>query len=300
VAQVDVLIEKRMALLEKRLQESQATAMATLATHLQAEVKRREQLEQRLSDLSREQSKGLLEMRALVQNLQATCDQQHKALINTEPQVDALKPIRAQVHQLQEVIAGLQAQTGPIRRKLSDPHKYQANVIIEQDHTPNDVVCVEEPVDTEPMPFSTGDVVTIQLANTDKFLQYAKRTTALPTEHFGFSPVDTRMNSRYYFVIHDTTDNQLVLRSAFKGGVLVVKEMDEVYEDGYLVTLSPEQEEDAQLTILTEGEFVRLVGPNNAHLSCVSISTEQGPYDLLATFSIMPEPEGLFLIKCVQ
>jgi hypothetical protein len=86
------------------------------------------------------------------------------------------------------------------------------------------------------------------------------------------------------------------LHSAFSGDYLQVRRDLALYNRGLLATFTEDINTATRLTMTTEDNKVRLAGPKSQQLSCVTLTNT----DILATRSILPTPQGLFILHKVQ
>jgi hypothetical protein len=142
-------------------------------------------------------------------------------------------------------------------------------------------------------------LVTLQLSGTNHFLRYVESEDAtLPFGHFSFgeTTLDTaKQNSRMQFLM-ETKDVVVTLRSAFFGELVGMQRHRNNGLDGFLAT-AVEEDATTALKAIRKDDTIRLVGPNKQHLRLITLITASGqPYDVLASKSILPEPQGLFTL----
>jgi hypothetical protein len=64
--------------------------------------------------------------------------------------------------------------------------------------------------------------------------------------------------------------------------------------NGFLAT--PVEDVATALHAIQKDNTLRLIGQKHQHLRLVTLTTANGPYDVLASNSILPAPQGLFIL----
>jgi hypothetical protein len=144
-------------------------------------------------------------------------------------------------------------------------------------------------VHVEEYDVSSGGIITLQHNQSKEFVYYTKPSQTIPVHHFAFkscTPNDARDNPRCMFVVENDGD-YVHLRNAFSGDLLGLSELEDVYEDGFMATSLSDKSVHTQLLIHLDKDSIRLVGRKGHHLVRTS-------HNVLATRSILPEPNGLF------
>jgi hypothetical protein len=85
------------------------------------------------------------------------------------------------------------------------------------------------------------------------------------------------------------------LCSASTGDYLQVRRDHSLYTKGLLATLTDDINTATRVTMMVEGSTIRLAGPKRQQLSCVTLNNT----DILATRSILPSPQGQFILQRV-
>jgi hypothetical protein len=151
-----------------------------------------------------------------------------------------------------------------------------------------------------PAQWTNGVIISIQHAESSKFLQYAKANTVVPVVHFRFVDMNPRLavqNVLCQFVVENIKGNQLTLKSAFKGDFISVQELDDAFKDGYIATTLHKVDARTKLTLQVDDQGMRFLTSSKHHLSSASVQQAKSePYDILAACSILPDPSGLFIL----
>jgi hypothetical protein len=162
---------------------------------------------------------------------------------------------------------------------------------------------IDEPLTVETerrhVDLAEGNVIAFQLATSSIYLHVADAdASTLPIDHLVWKPVDQPISELHecLFVVKDVEANTFCLRSAFSGDYLQLKKDKAVYAKGWLATLTEDVDSATRVTMTLEGSSIRLAGPKDQQLSCVTLND----YDILATRSILPIPQGLFILHKIQ
>jgi hypothetical protein len=145
--------------------------------------------------------------------------------------------------------------------------------------------------------FQEGEVVTIGMCDSDQLVYTTESSpNTLSMAHFAFQWVDEK-DPCCQFCVEGVQGDTLQLRSVSHGGLLQMVKQDDIYADGYMVTMG---QVGTRFKLVQEEEGVRLIGPELQHVSCITVQTTLGDlYHVLATCSMMPESSGLFVISSV-
>jgi hypothetical protein len=145
-----------------------------------------------------------------------------------------------------------------------------------------------------------GDAIAIQLATNNTYLHVEHgNVSTLPIDHLVWKEVDQSIADlpECLFVVEGVEGDTFYLRSAFSGDYLQVRRDLALYNRGLLATFTEDINTATRLTMTTEDNKVRLAGPKSQQLSSVTLTNN---YDILATRSILPTPQGLFILHKVQ
>jgi hypothetical protein len=128
----------------------------------------------------------------------------------------------------------------------------------------------------------------------------AHANTTLSIDHLVWKVVDQEIAELHecLFLVKGVEGDTFHLRSAFSGDYLQVKKDLTLYNRGLLATFTEDINTATRMTMtIVEGDTIRLIGPKSQQLSCVTLTNN---YDILATRSILPTPQGLFILHKVQ
>jgi hypothetical protein len=122
-------------------------------------------------------------------------------------------------------------------------------------------------------------------------------TSTLPIDHFVWKHIEQEVanSPKCLFVVEELVDNTFLLCSASTGDYLQVKRDLTAFKDGLIATLTEDINTATRVTMTVEGSTIRLIGPKRQQLSCVTLNNT----DILATRSILPSPQGQFILQRV-
>jgi hypothetical protein len=197
--------------------------------------------------------------------------------------------VHAKLDKMEMTIQSLSKQT-PIP---NPSHPFQGHLIAEVEQGE----FVTEIVDTQG-DMVDGTLVIIQQHSSNHFLCYVEADDAnLPFGHFTF--VETTLdaakhNSGMQFLM-ESKDATVTLRSIVYGELVSMAKHD-MMPRGAIATAVEVEDASTTLQAIHKDNTLRLIGPRRQHLRLVTITTTNGPYDILASTSILPEPQGLFIL----
>jgi hypothetical protein len=199
--------------------------------------------------------------------------------------------IHVEVAELKATIHSLATQT-PIP---TPTHPFQGHLLVdvEQGEFVTDIVDTQgDMVD--------GTVVTLQQHGSNHFLCYVEAKDAtLPFSHFGFveTTLDAAKHNSSMLFLMELKDATLTLRSVVYGELVSMCKHTAVPR-GAIATAVEEEDATTALQAIHNNNTLRLIGPRRQHLRLLTITNASGqPYDVLASTSILPEPQGLFILN---
>jgi hypothetical protein len=143
------------------------------------------------------------------------------------------------------------------------------------------------------------EVVSIQLSGSNRFLYHMEGSgDTFPFSHFGFKEMTAEEakddpSSQFQLETNDTTTQ---LRSLVYGELVSMVKHDAIPK-GAVATAVDEPSDATTLQAIHKDNTLRLVGPRRQHLRLVTLTNLSGqPYDVLASKSSVPVPQGLFIV----
>jgi hypothetical protein len=92
-------------------------------------------------------------------------------------------------------------------------------------------------------------------------------------------------------------DAIVTLRSACFGEFVGMQRRRDATMNGFIAAAMDNANDSSTLQAIHKDDTLRLIGPRRQHLRLVTITNISGqPYDVLASSSIFPEPQGLFTL----
>jgi hypothetical protein len=205
---------------------------------------------------------------------------------------DALATLRAELKA--EIMREMQSiQSEPAR---TPSHRFQGDMVTTQDD-----LHVNEPVMVETgeghVDLAEGDVVAFQLATNNTYLHVAHADTTLPIDHLVWKEVDQPIAEmpECLFIVEGLEGDTFHLCSASTGDFLQLRREHAFYDRGLVATLAENISTATCVTLTVEDNNIRLAGPKRQQLSCITLNNT----DILATCSILPTTQGLFILHCV-
>jgi hypothetical protein len=232
-----------------------------------------------------------VDMNQMKGEIKATMDE----LLSKHPVVqandDQMRTLLAEVAALKATIQSLVTQT-----PISNPsHQFQGYLLTDVDQGE----FITDTVDTQG-DMVDGTLVILQQHGTNHFLCYMEADDAtLPFGHFSFveTTLDAaKQNSRMQFLMK-LKGTTITLQSAFFGELVGMQRHRDNRLDGFIATAVEVEDDTTTLQGIHKDGTLRLVGPRRQHLRLVTITNTTGnPYDILASNSILPAPQGCFIL----